>query len=125
MPYGRLPLICLDSLDLPANDINTITQEFNAAGYALPAYECLGLSTKEIMKEQPVSVYPNPTSDFLYVPLKGSKEEKAEIYNMEGRKVMDAVVGNGKSQINVSNLQPGDYIVTIKSLEISTKFIKK
>ncbi len=115
----------LGQFGFTCNDINTITQEFNAAGYALPAYECLGLSTKEIMKEQPVSVYPNPTSDFLYVPLKGSKEEKAEIYNMEGRKVMDAVVGNGKSQINVSNLQPGDYIVTIKSLEISTKFIKK
>ncbi|WP_062700030.1 T9SS type A sorting domain-containing protein [Chryseobacterium indologenes] len=106
------------------NDITVITQEFTAAGYTLPAYTCQ-LSTKEIAKEQQISVYPNPVSDILNVSLKGNKEQKAEIYNMEGRKVMDATVGNGRSQINVSALQTGNYILTIKELEISTKFIKK
>jgi len=106
------------------SDITVMTQEFTAAGYTLPAYTCQ-LSTKEVAKEQQISVYPNPVSDILNVSLKGNKEQKAEIYNMEGRKVMDATVGSGRSQINVSGLQTGDYILTIKGLEISTKFIKK
>ncbi|MDR6547058.1 putative small secreted protein [Chryseobacterium rhizosphaerae] len=110
------------------NDITTMTEEFTAAGYVLPQYECQLslLSTKESsIKEQPISIHPNPASDFLNLSLKGSKEEKVQIYNMEGRKVMEAVVGNGRNQINISGLQPGDYILTIKGLEISTKFIKK
>lgn len=106
------------------NDITAMTQEFTAAGYTLPAYTCQ-LSTKEVAKEQQIAIHPNPVSDILNVSLKGNKEQKAEIYNMEGRKVMDATVGNGRSQINVSSLQTGDYILTIKELEISAKFIKK
>lgn len=116
----------LGQFGFTCSDINVITEEFTTSGYVLPQYECQSLSTKEISsKEQPISIHPNPASDFLNVSLKGNKEEKVQIYNMEGRKVMEATVGNARNQINVSGLQPGDYILTIKSLEISTKFIKK
>ncbi|WP_312303033.1 T9SS type A sorting domain-containing protein [Chryseobacterium sp.] len=115
----------LGQFGFTCNDINIMTEEFTTSGYVLPEYACQALSTKEIKKEQPVSIYPNPASDFLNISLKGNKEEKVEIYNMEGRKVIDATVGNGRNQINISGLQTGDYILTIKSLEISTKFIKK
>lgn len=115
----------LGQFGFTCNDINIMTEEFTTSGYVLPEYACQALSTKEIKKEQPVSIYPNPVSDFLNISLKGNKEEKVEIYNMEGRKVIDAAVGNGRNQINVSGLQPGSYIITIKNLEISTKFIKK
>ncbi|UEQ77561.1 T9SS type A sorting domain-containing protein [Chryseobacterium arthrosphaerae] len=115
----------LGQFGFTCNDINIMTEEFTTSGYVLPEYACQVLSTKEIKKEQPVSIYPNPVSDFLNISLKGNKEEKMEIYNMEGRKVIDAAVGNGRNQINVSGLQPGSYIITIKNLEISAKFIKK
>ncbi|WP_343680892.1 T9SS type A sorting domain-containing protein [Chryseobacterium arthrosphaerae] len=115
----------LGQFGFTCNDINIMTEEFTTSGYILPEYACQALSTKEIKKEQPVSIYPNPVSDFLNISLKGNKEEKVEIYNMEGRKVIDAAVGNGRNQINVSGLQPGSYIITIKNLEISAKFIKK
>ncbi|PIF46060.1 putative secreted protein (Por secretion system target) [Chryseobacterium sp. 52] len=106
------------------SNITAMTEEFTAAGYVLPEYSCV-LSTKETVKENLISVYPNPTSDMLTVTLKGNKEEKAEIYNMEGRKVMETTVGNGKNKIDVSNLQSGNYILNIKGIESSTKFIKK
>lgn len=105
-------------------DITVMTQEFTIAGYTLPVYNCQ-LSVDDVSKKEVVSVYPNPVSDILNVSLKGNKEEKAEIYNMEGRKVMEAVVGNGNGRIDVSRLQTGDYILTIKGIELSTKFIKK
>ncbi|WP_449399496.1 T9SS type A sorting domain-containing protein [Chryseobacterium wanjuense] len=70
-------------------------------------------------------MYPNPVSDVLNISMKVSKEEKVEIFNMEGRKVLETTITNGRNAINVSHLQVGDYILKIKGLELSTKFIKK
>jgi len=106
------------------SDIAAMTEEFTAAAYVLPEYSC-ALSTKETVKESPVLVYPNPASDVLIVVLKGNKEEKAEIYNMEGRKVMETTIESGKGKIDISNLQSGNYILTVKGVELSAKFIKK
>ncbi|WP_223607704.1 T9SS type A sorting domain-containing protein [Chryseobacterium sp. OSA05B] len=106
------------------NDITAMTEEFTAAGYVLPEYSCV-LSTKETAKENLISVYPNPVSDLLIVSWKGNKEEKAEIFNMEGRKVMETTIGSERNKINVSNLPSGNYILTIKGIELSAKFIKK
>ncbi|MGC5743702.1 T9SS type A sorting domain-containing protein [Chryseobacterium sp. NFX27] len=106
------------------NDITAMTEEFTAAGYVLPEYSCT-LATKETAKENSVSVYPNPVSDVLIVLLKGNKEEKAEIYNMEGRKVMETTIGNNSNRIDVSKLPSGNYILTVKEINLSAKFIKK
>lgn len=107
------------------NDVLAITQELTAGGYTLSAYSCtLGTTETEADKENPISVYPNPVSDLLHVSLQGNKEVKAEIYNMEGRKVMETKV-NHNSTIDVSNLQTGNYILIIKDMSLSTKFIKK
>lgn len=106
------------------NDITAMNQEFTAAGYVLPAYSCT-LSTREKAKENLISVYPNPVSTLLNVSLKGNKAEKAEIYNMEGRKVMETEIAGGSSRIDVSSLETGNYILTIKGINLSTKFIKK
>lgn len=106
------------------SNINAMTEEFMAAGYVLPEYSCV-LSTREAVKENLISVYPNPVSDQLIVILKGNKDEKAEIYNMEGRKVMETMIGNSNNRINVSNLPSGNYILTVKGIELSAKFIKK
>jgi hypothetical protein len=106
------------------NDITAMTEEFTAAGYVLPEYSCT-LGTKETVKQNPVSVYPNPVSDVLIVLLKGNKEEKAEIYNMEGRIVMETTIRNNSNRIDVSNLPSGNYILTVKEINLSAKFIKK
>jgi len=106
------------------NDITAMTEEFTAAGYVLPEYSCT-LATKETAKENSVSVYPNPVSDVLIVLLKGNKEEKAEIYNMEGRKIMETTIGNNSNRIDVSKLPSGNYILTVKEINLSAKFIKK
>jgi Zn-dependent metalloprotease len=105
-------------------DITQMTQEFTAAGYVLPAYSCV-LAVDEAVKKDLIAIYPNPVSDILNISMKINKEEKVEIYNMEGRRVMETTVGNGRNTINVSHLQLGDYILRIKGLEFSTKFIKK
>ena len=101
-----------------------MTQEFTAAGYTLPAYSCQ-LSVDDVAPKELIAIYPNPVNDILTVSLKLNKEEKVEIYNMEGRKVLEKVIGNGKNKIDVSALQTGNYMLNIKEMNLSTKFIKK
>lgn len=104
-------------------DINTMTLEFNAAGYTLAPYDCsLAVSQTSINQ---LEIYPNPVIDVLNVSSKLNKEENAVIYNMEGRVVLKAKISNGKNTINVSKLEKGSYILTVKEANISTKFLKK
>ena len=73
-----------------------------------------------------VSTFPNPTSDFLNV---NSKEviEKAEIFNILGKKIRSINVGGVKAKINVSDLNAGIYLIkyTINNAVGSMKFIKE
>ena len=114
----------LGTFGFNCNDIDQITTEFTAAGYTLPAYSCQ-LSVDDLSKKEIISIYPNPVSEVLNISMKISKEEKVEIFNMEGRKVLETTIANGRNTVNVSHLAVGDYILRIKGLELSTKFIKK
>lgn len=114
----------LGQFGFACGDITVMTEEFTAAGYVLPAYNCQ-LSVDDISKKELIAIYPNPVSDILNISMKINKEEKVEIYNMEGRKVLETTINNGKNTINVSHLQTGDYILSSKGLGLSTKFIKK
>ena len=105
-------------------DITVMTQEFTAAGYVLPAYNCV-LSVDDVSKNEVIAIYPNPVADVLNISMKVNKEEKIQVYNMEGRKVLETTINNGRNTINVSHLQTGDYILHIKGIGLSTKFIKK
>lgn len=104
-------------------DINTMTLEFNATGYTLAPYDC-SLAVSQTNVNQ-LEIYPNPVTDVLNVSSKLNKEENAVIYNMEGRVVLKAKISNGKNTINVSKLEKGSYILTVKEANISTKFLKK
>ncbi|SIQ33749.1 Por secretion system C-terminal sorting domain-containing protein [Chryseobacterium sp. RU37D] len=114
----------LGTFGYTCSDITDMTTEFTAAGYTLPSYTCQ-LSVDDLSKKEAIAIYPNPVSDLLHISMKISKEEKVEIYNMEGRKVMETTIANGRNSMNVSHLQTGDYILKIKGLELTTKFIKK
>ncbi len=70
-----------------------------------------------------VDIYPNPTRDILNISIDG--EAQAEIYNLAGQLIKKPIVNN--RQINVSELNIGQYIIMIKQEDkVSvTKFIKK
>ncbi|MDF2930734.1 MAG: peptidase [Chryseobacterium sp.] len=114
----------LGQFGFTCNDVDIITQEFTTTGYALPAYSCQ-LSVNDVDKRDIISIYPNPVSDILNVSLKFTKNEKVEIYNMEGRLVLETTLGKDKNKIDVSGLETGNYLLTIKELNLSSKFIKK
>ncbi len=79
------------------------------------------LGTSVASKNQ-VSVYPNPTSDFL--DIQNVKDlQKVRVFDMTGKKVIET----SSTNIDVKGLSKGQYIVNIYSENevISKKFIKK
>lgn len=74
-----------------------------------------------------ISVYPNPTSDVVYV--KGLTDKGSiKIYNMVGQLVIDKKVENSLEGINMSSLAEGTYQIQVFSGDKSvfnTKLIKR
>jgi hypothetical protein len=83
----------------------------------------LGTSENNKVSKVETSLYPNPATDVLNI----KSEEKVnaiEIYDISGRKVAADLDGD---KVNVKNLNPGSYIISIETKEGKTteKFIKK
>jgi len=70
-----------------------------------------------------MTISPNPTTEYLNVAT-DLKINKAEIFDMSGRKIDANLEGN---RINVKNLNAGSYIISIETKDGKTteKFIKK
>lgn len=91
---------------------------------------CNTLGTGEIKpKQNSIKVYPNPTSQLLFI---GKDEDKiyaeVSIIDVSGKLVMKKTNHQYKQPIDVSNLIPGNYIIISKNSEgvvYRNKFIKK
>ncbi|WP_045500697.1 T9SS type A sorting domain-containing protein [Chryseobacterium sp. StRB126] len=78
------------------------------------------LSTREntVNYEKELVIYPNPTSDKVFI--KGEKVSEAEIYSMEGKKLN--VTLKADQSIDVSHLPKGIYLLKLKMKnEVTTK----
>lgn len=103
---------------------NTVAHITSFDNYMLTAKNTTVLATKEaVAKENDISVYPNPATDFITIQSK-SQITKAEIFNAAGRSINAKLNGD---KIDVRNLLPGVYILSIETKEeqFSKKFIKK
>jgi zinc metalloprotease ZmpB len=66
------------------------------------------------MKKMMITAYPNPTSGVLNITCEGcsaSARRKIDVFDIEGRKVMEASLFAPKSTINLSRLGNGVYLV--------------
>ncbi len=63
-------------------------------------------------KENKINIYPNPVSDMLYFETAGVTIEKVMVFDLSGRKVLEQ---NEVSNISVSHLQKGSYLIKIFS----------
>ncbi|GAB1858056.1 hypothetical protein MHTCC0001_28930 [Flavobacteriaceae bacterium MHTCC 0001] len=80
------------------------------------------LSTDEIISNNEVKVYPNPTTSSISIS--GLRDTQTySIYNVLGSKVVDGTV-SPKEEINVSSLINGIYFVTLSNGKEVLKFIK-
>ncbi|MEG0925034.1 T9SS type A sorting domain-containing protein [Chryseobacterium sp.] len=81
------------------------------------------LGVSELEKET-VKIYPNPTTDFVYVKLNSRSEiNEAEISDLSGRLILKTRLNSGK--LDLRTLQQGVYMITFKNPDLKPiKIIK-
>lgn len=82
------------------------------------------LGVNELEKET-VKIYPNPTTDFVYVKLTSrSKIDDVEVYDLSGRLVLKTKIES--DQLDLRNLSQGVYMIYFKNPDLKpVKIIKK
>jgi len=73
------------------------------------------------------TVYPNPASDMITVSLNGIRGDVSlKIYDVQGRLVKDEFLYNLDTQIDVSDLAKGVYIISVdeEKMPINKRFVK-
>ncbi|MFC3159886.1 Por secretion system C-terminal sorting domain-containing protein [Chryseobacterium arachidis] len=91
---------------------------------------CETLGTGEVKpKENSLSIYPNPASQFLYIGREADKKyAEVSIIDMSGKLIQQKKDHQYNEPINVSSLIPGTYLVVSKTKDgklYRNKFIKK
>ena len=72
-----------------------------------------------------VNIYPNPTSEALYIQITSDLlNQSYKIYDLLGKTVLEGILSNDKTVINVNDLSKGIYLLRIGENKIN-KFIKK
>lgn len=82
---------------------------------------------KTIDPNQQIKLYPNPASDELTVELNSYDAGEIMIYNMVGEAVLSVTANSLKSILNIADLKPGAYFISVSSSGRSysaSKFIK-
>ncbi len=83
------------------------------------------LGTEELLSES-ISVYPNPTNDILNIEVADAQIQSLRIYDLNGALVKSIDHQNDFTQVNVSHLENGIYLIEIgteKGTEIK-RFVK-
>ncbi|MDF1673914.1 MAG: T9SS type A sorting domain-containing protein [Vicingaceae bacterium] len=88
-------------------------------------YESFGVGIKEANKSN-INVYPNPFNDLLYISSSSNKIVSIKIIDTMGKEVIHNKLDKKSTQLNLSNLSKGIYLILIESNgEISTRKIVK
>jgi hypothetical protein len=104
--------------DYTVNVVQTKTSTLTTEPFA----DDLGVETNEIY-----TVYPNPASDMITVSLNGIRGDVSlKIYDVQGRLVKDEFLYNLDTQIDVSDLAKGVYIISVdeEKMPINKRFVK-
>ena len=71
-----------------------------------------------------IRIYPNPTAEKLYIKSTISEDFKVSIFDVLGKKVMDAFL-NKNNPLDVSQLHKGLYFINFEDYNTTYKFVKE
>ena len=101
------------------------TDLYNAHDSSSNSVSFSTLGTPNRIVDNTISIYPNPAQDVLYISGSGQEQiEQLSIYDLNGRLVLESEL---TTQINVSRLSRGIYILELKSnnTKLTKRFIKQ
>lgn len=72
------------------------------------------LGTKENLLKKTFRIYPNPSSNFLFIEVL-EKNLKVKIYDLSGKLLFETLSSGKTLKLDVSNFQKGQYILSIEN----------
>lgn len=108
-------------------ELNNATWNWQAGAYPTNQINLTAPLSTSDFENNSISVYPNPTNDFIYVQgVENTTKSQVVITDMLGKKVFSSSQLN-VDKIDVSNLNSGIYILSISSNDSQkmVKFIKR
>ncbi|MGE8525536.1 T9SS type A sorting domain-containing protein [Chryseobacterium rhizosphaerae] len=73
-----------------------------------------GLTNKEVVIDQGVRLYPNPTNDILNIDFNGNKFKTLEVYSIDAKKIITKEVSSMNFvEVNLSQYPAGIYMITL------------
>ncbi len=122
----------------PNQEVSTsIANSLHNASDHLPVQVKIIFSNEDIYREvlnvesyiipKKILIFPNPSNDKLFIESKINKIINVEIYSYNGEKFFDQNVNSTSFTMNVSDLNPGNYlmIINFKNYSEQIKFVKK
>lgn len=101
----------------------------NNALYLLgnPAEKVASLNTIDVTLKELIQVFPTVTSNILNVEKTIQQSLNFKIYDLQGREIKSGFVKNETTEINVSSLQVGLYLISfeVDGRQLVERFIKK
>ncbi len=73
----------------------------------------LDVSHQDIEYNNDLIIYPNPNRGNFNLKYNTSEAKEITIYNLQGERVYSNWVESGTTNVNISNLKPGSYLVTL------------
>lgn len=64
------------------------------------------------------ALYPNPASDKITVEFQNTRGASIHVTDLKGRNIKSIALKKDKTELNVSDLPPGNYILQIKTNEV-------
>ncbi len=86
--------------------------------------QILAGNNRELLTENPVKVYPNPTSSILHIN-SNLDLNRARVFNTLGGLVYDRVLETKPAQLDLSHLDPGFYIMRLSTANSKQQDIQK
>jgi hypothetical protein len=100
-------------------DINFDNSTGNYLSSSLSAINAVTMSVTGInnIGTSGISIYPNPASDFVVINIatEGFAGATITVNDTKGRTVIERMISSSNSKLDISNLESGIYIISIKS----------
>jgi hypothetical protein len=131
-PTSILPNAIAQSPTITISNVNTYTVTLlasNISGTAsvskiISVGACVGIEENSMFAEN-VLIYPNPAADKLIIEVSGVDSFNYKLTNILGKVVLDEKSSKEKVKLNVENIAPGIYFLTLenKGQKITRKII--
>jgi hypothetical protein len=82
---------------------------------------CVTTGLKEYVDKNDLKIYPNPTSNKLYVELEHPTRTKVSLFDITGKEVYSTIINQATSTIDVSSFKSGLYLVKVVNENGSSK----